>query len=100
MMIKKITTFALGLLLTAGLWAQSGNNEMYGHAVIHHFPCIEHPVLDRYGQQSGCGYSRLGRQFRRHELCIGLGCALERHRYGAEYARYHHGLRHPFRLHD
>ena len=33
MMIKKITTFALGLLLTAGLWAQSGNNEMYGHAV-------------------------------------------------------------------
>ena len=32
-MIKKITTFALGLLLTAGLWAQSGNNEMYGHAV-------------------------------------------------------------------
>ena len=32
-MIKKITTFAIGLLLTAGLWAQSGNNEMYGHAV-------------------------------------------------------------------
>ncbi len=31
-MIKKITTFAIGLLLTAGLWAQSGNNEMYGHA--------------------------------------------------------------------
>ena len=32
MMIKKITTFAMGLLFTAGLWAQSGNNEMYGHA--------------------------------------------------------------------
>ena len=32
MMIKKITTFAMGLLLTAGLWAQSGNNEMFGHA--------------------------------------------------------------------
>ena len=32
MMIKKITTFAIGLLLTAGLWAQSGNNEMFGHA--------------------------------------------------------------------
>lgn len=31
-MIKKITFFALGLLLTAGLWAQTGNNEMYGHA--------------------------------------------------------------------
>ncbi len=31
-MIKKITTFAMGLLLTAGLWAQSGNNEMFGHA--------------------------------------------------------------------
>ena len=32
MMIKKITTFAIGLLLTAGLWAQSGNNERFGHA--------------------------------------------------------------------
>ncbi len=31
-MIKKITTFAIGLLLTAGLWAQSGNNERFGHA--------------------------------------------------------------------
>ena len=29
MMINNITTFAMGLLLTAGLWAQSGNNEMY-----------------------------------------------------------------------
>ena len=32
MMIKKITTFAIGLLLTVGLWAQSGNNERFGHA--------------------------------------------------------------------
>ena len=31
-MIKKITTFAIGLLLTVGLWAQSGNNERFGHA--------------------------------------------------------------------
>ena len=32
-MIKKITTFAMGLLLTAGLWAQTGNNDLYRHDV-------------------------------------------------------------------
>ena len=30
-MIKKITTFALGLLLTAGLWAQVSNNDLHRH---------------------------------------------------------------------
>ena len=30
-MIKKITTFAIGLLMTAGLWAQTGNNDLHRH---------------------------------------------------------------------
>ena len=44
MMTKKITTFAMGLLLTAGLLAQTGNNEMYGHATKEGAKSISFPA--------------------------------------------------------
>ena len=45
-MIKKITTFALGLLLTAGLWAQVGNNDLYRHEASGGAKTITFPASD------------------------------------------------------
>ena len=45
-MIKKITTFALGLLLTAGLWAQVGNNDLYRHESSGGAKTITFPASD------------------------------------------------------
>ena len=45
-MIKKITTFALGLLLTAGLWAQTGNNDLYRHDANGGAKAISFPASD------------------------------------------------------
>ncbi|MBO4599596.1 MAG: T9SS type A sorting domain-containing protein [Bacteroidales bacterium] len=45
-MIKKITTFALGLLLTAGLWAQTGNNDLHRHTSTGDAKTITFPASD------------------------------------------------------
>ena len=42
----KITTFALGLLITAGLAAQTGNNEMHGGAKDGNAKGISFPASD------------------------------------------------------
>ena len=46
MIFKKITTFALGLLITAGLAAQTGNNEMHGGAKDGNAKSISFPASD------------------------------------------------------
>lgn len=46
MIFKKITTFALGLLITAGLAAQTGNNEMHGGAKDGNAKGISFPASD------------------------------------------------------
>ena len=46
MVFKKITTFALGLLITAGLAAKTGNNEMHGGAKDGNAKGISFPASD------------------------------------------------------
>lgn len=45
-MIKKITLFTLGLLLSATLWAQMGNNELHGHSTKDGAKTITFPASD------------------------------------------------------
>lgn len=45
-MIKKITLFTLGLLLSATLWAQMGNNELHGHSAKDRAKTITFPASD------------------------------------------------------